>query len=438
MSGLDGWRLARLRHDPDLAAFRALPIIFLTPSPPADAPGNPVEDLGVEMLALDDAGPSTLVARARALACARPTDPAEPGAMAGTLPPGGAGASRACCCPYRDLLDHATVSIFVAQDGLFKYANPCCAELLATPVAELVGRSFIEYVHEDDRAMVADRHRRRQSGEVIADAYEFRVLGRGRLPVWMHISASRVLWEGRAATLIVFTDVTRRHQAEEELQEARDLLERRVQERTFQLLNEVDEHRRSKEALQESRERFRIVADWTYDWETWVDAAGRLLYTSPSVERVTGYSVEALMADPMLMLRMVHQDDRAMWEDHVHHCHRKTSETGLLTFRVVTPGGEVRWIEHVCLPVRAEDGRYLGRRASGRDITEKVESKRALQWGTPAPGVDPRGYPRRDLGVERADGRDALQRALGPAGRLHPGRADAHQFAHLDGPGPSG
>ena len=39
----------------------------------------------------------------------------------------------------------------------------------------------------------------------------------------------------------------------------------------------------------------------------------------------------------------------------------------------------MRWIEHVCLPVTGEDGRFLGLRGSNRDVTEKKESEEQLR-----------------------------------------------------------
>ena len=37
---------------------------------------------------------------------------------------------------------------------------------------------------------------------------------------------------------------------------------------------------------------FRIVANYTYDWESWHDPAGKPVWINDSVERMTGYSVE--------------------------------------------------------------------------------------------------------------------------------------------------
>ena len=46
------------------------------------------------------------------------------------------------------------------------------------------------------------------------------------------------------------------------------------------------------EALRASEERFRTVADFTYDWEYWIDPAGNYVYVSPSCERITGYRAD--------------------------------------------------------------------------------------------------------------------------------------------------
>ena len=48
-------------------------------------------------------------------------------------------------------------------------------------------------------------------------------------------------------------------------------------------------------------------------------------------------------------------------------------------FRIITRGGEERWLEHVCQPVYGSNGNYLGRRGSNRDITERKRAEEALE-----------------------------------------------------------
>jgi two-component system cell cycle sensor histidine kinase/response regulator CckA len=135
--------------------------------------------------------------------------------------------------------------------------------------------------------------------------------------------------------------------------------------------------RRADEALQESEQRLRTMADFTYDWEYWSGPDRRFLYISPSCERITSYRRDEFEQDPDLLNRIVHPDDRATFAEH-----RRTSEVEhqvhSLEMRIVARTGEVRWIAHVCQAVYGDDGAFLGWRASNRDITDH---KRAEQEG---------------------------------------------------------
>jgi two-component system, cell cycle sensor histidine kinase and response regulator CckA len=126
------------------------------------------------------------------------------------------------------------------------------------------------------------------------------------------------------------------------------------------------------EALRLSEERFRTVADFTYDWEYWIDLDGNFLYVSPSCERVTGYSAKEFEDDPGLFERIVHPDDLDLVTAHWQEA-RKTepAKTYCFDFRIIHSTGEVRWINHACQPVHGEGGRPLGRRACNRDVTDR-------------------------------------------------------------------
>lgn len=120
--------------------------------------------------------------------------------------------------------------------------------------------------------------------------------------------------------------------------------------------------------LMASEKRYRTVADFTYHWEYWVDPKGRIVYTSPSCERVTGYSVQEFEANPALLQEIVHPDDRPVFTSH---CRNEEHPENVcqIDFRILRRDGEPRWISHVCRPVRDAGGLYLGRRGSNRDIT---------------------------------------------------------------------
>lgn len=117
-------------------------------------------------------------------------------------------------------------------------------------------------------------------------------------------------------------------------------------------------------------DKYRIIADHTYDWEFWLDPQGTLIYTSLSCERITGYSPSDFYGDPNKMLSIIHPKDRKKWAKHEQEAHQ-VREQGDAIFRIIRSDSEIRWIEHYCLPVFEED-RFLGIRGSNRDITERI------------------------------------------------------------------
>jgi PAS domain S-box-containing protein len=131
--------------------------------------------------------------------------------------------------------------------------------------------------------------------------------------------------------------------------------------------------------LKESEERFRALADFTYDWEYWLTPDRKYVYVSPSCERITGYSSDEFQRTPELLERIVHVDDRDVVTKHLHEEPIEGSVVQPMEFRVITRNGEERWLEHVCQPIYSSDGKYLGRRGSNRDITERRRAEEALE-----------------------------------------------------------
>jgi len=129
------------------------------------------------------------------------------------------------------------------------------------------------------------------------------------------------------------------------------------------------EQKQAQETLRESEVKFRTLVDWTYDWEQWVDSEGNYVYNSPSCERITGYPPEEFVSDPALAGRIVHPEDRKLYKKHMQVIHDESAGINNVEFRILDQDGEVHWIDHICRPLFDNDGQYLGRRVSNRDIT---------------------------------------------------------------------
>jgi len=151
-----------------------------------------------------------------------------------------------------------------------------------------------------------------------------------------------------------------------------------VHEGIFILSLDIDKRKRLEIELKESEQMFKNVANYTYDWEYWVDPEGNFIYVSPSSERITGYKPEEFIDDPGLLKRIIHPDDNKFLK---HYEEDSTSEkdASVIRFRTITKKGEERWIAHGCQPVYSDKGKFIGRRASNRDITDGKKAEEALK-----------------------------------------------------------
>ena len=148
-------------------------------------------------------------------------------------------------------------------------------------------------------------------------------------------------------------------------------------ERNAELESRVNELEKELAALKGKEGHYRIVADFTNDWIYWIGPDGQYFYVSPSCERVTGYAPRAFFDDPDLFQRIIHPDDRYMLRQHISG-EISDQEHPPLDFRIISAGGEQRWISHTCRPVYDRTGNFLGRRGSNRDITERKAIEEAL------------------------------------------------------------
>jgi diguanylate cyclase (GGDEF)-like protein/hemerythrin-like metal-binding protein/PAS domain S-box-containing protein len=142
-------------------------------------------------------------------------------------------------------------------------------------------------------------------------------------------------------------------------------------ELNLKLQDEIERRKQVERTLNESKARFRLMADHTYSWDYLQGADGDILYMSPSCERITGYRAEEFAADPELLYRIIHPDDHHLMEDHRTDISVQEAGEEERGFRIVRKDGDTRWIIHACKALYDRDKQFIGRRGSNRDITER-------------------------------------------------------------------
>ncbi|WP_207262097.1 EAL domain-containing protein [Desulfovibrio sp. Huiquan2017] len=150
---------------------------------------------------------------------------------------------------------------------------------------------------------------------------------------------------------------------------------RSLMETSRRLETTVAELEASRAALAQSEQRYRLVADYNYDWESWIGPDGRLRYISPSCERISGYPPQRFLDDPDLMQRIVHREDLNKWIQFMRDDTVGDEES--LDFRISDVNAKTKWLSLVRHSIFSDNGEPLGLRLSMRDITGRklIESK---------------------------------------------------------------
>ncbi|GAA4331396.1 hypothetical protein GCM10023144_19980 [Pigmentiphaga soli] len=139
-----------------------------------------------------------------------------------------------------------------------------------------------------------------------------------------------------------------------------------------------DAHRTAEQALRESEERFRQMAEtiadvfWIYDAQ-----ARRALYVSPAYVQIWRRPLPGPDEDIRDGMDDIHPDDR----ERVRHEFELAMQTGAYDqeFRLLHPDGSITWIHDRGFPIRAPDGTILRLTGVAQDVTDRKLAEQMLR-----------------------------------------------------------
>lgn len=228
-------------------------------------------------------------------------------------------------------------------EGYFLKLNPAWEKTLGYTIEELLSEPFLNFVHPEDREFTqAELEKIFQGNSAIH--FENRYRCKDNSYRWLMWNSTPLSELGKI----------------------------------YAVAHDITEYKKFEQALKKSEEIFRTVADFTYDWEYWLNPERKFIYVSPSCQGITGYTREEFLENPNLFKSIVHPKDWQMVKQYFADSFEKDS-TYSMDFRIITRGGETKWFSHRCQTVYSQDERWLGRRVSNRDISDYKQMEISLR-----------------------------------------------------------
>ncbi|MBN3927206.1 PAS domain-containing protein [Nostoc sp. NMS4] len=145
-----------------------------------------------------------------------------------------------------------------------------------------------------------------------------------------------------------------------------------------QAQHELKERQQSAEALRDSEERFRQLAE-NIDAVFWIRevSENRVSYVSPAYERLWGLNPEELYQGQQAWVDRIHPEDRESTQ-------RAFEEKAIADkfdqeYRIILPNGSIRWVHDRCFGLRDETGEVYRFAGIAEDISERKQVEQALR-----------------------------------------------------------
>jgi PAS domain S-box-containing protein len=137
---------------------------------------------------------------------------------------------------FRELIEHAPVSIVLLRGAEIMYANPAARTLFRLDDTKSpAGDSLLSYIAPAERDKIAERNRNREQVVSVPEEYETTGLRTDGTEFFCHAVVSSIDLTDGTATIAFLRDITDEKRAAEELREINAEIEQRIQERTAEL-----------------------------------------------------------------------------------------------------------------------------------------------------------------------------------------------------------
>ncbi|MGZ8268772.1 MAG: EAL domain-containing protein [Burkholderiales bacterium] len=269
---------------------------------------------------------------------------------------------------FRSVFEQVGVGMaFTGLDDKFVRVNRKFAEMLGYAVEELGQLGLAEITAPEHRAASAERTRKLLTGASSEVVSEKQLVRKSGALVWVSVVTSLVRQDDGEP--LYFMSV----------------------------VQDIGARRATEQALRESEQKFRQLADNIPEIFWITDVRQRVLhYLSPGFETLTGKPLAEVLRRPRSWLQIVHPEDR----ERVRLARKPLPHAEYdIEYRIVIAGGGVRWVHDQAFPVRDATGAVYRIAGIASDVTQRKEAEEKLVYLAHYDGLT--GLPNRVLFLDR-------------------------------------
>ncbi|MCX5846935.1 MAG: PAS domain S-box protein [Deltaproteobacteria bacterium] len=247
---------------------------------------------------------------------------------------------------YRILTESSLAAVFIVQDGKFVFINTSAIAYAGYSADELIGHSSDMIVHPGDRELVRKKSREMLTGRS-NQAFEFRMVTKQNEVRWISQTVTPIHYQGRPAILGNAMDIT--------------------------------EQKRVEEALSESEELYRVLAEKSFAG-VYVVQDGMFRFINSNAATYAGYTREELVNHESIQLVQPEDGEETIKNARAMLRGERSSP---YEFRIITKQGQTRWIMETVTSIYYEGKpAILGNSMDITDLREariKLEEQKAIQ-----------------------------------------------------------
>jgi PAS domain S-box-containing protein len=284
---------------------------------------------------------------------------------------------------YRLIAENMYDALYTLDtDGRFTFVNDVALERSSYDRERFIGKSFLEFVRPEDRAKVQKNFKAVMCGEIVP-AYELSYTNASGKSIWVEINATPLIDQGDIfGVLVVSRDITERKRTEGELKLYRSNLEGLIESRTAelrianeQLQGEINEHKKTEEALRSSESYYRTIFQNTGTAMVIMEEDTTISLSNAECEKFVGYRPSDLEGKRRAIEFVARNDLQRILDYQKLRKSEPDKAPGSYELKIVDRFGNVRDV-HITIATIPDTQKTI---ASFLDITEQKKMEVALK-----------------------------------------------------------